>query len=98
MENKSFRHRGCISTSKIIRAATLQRIPSALAENQRNPLQPEPPRICSRYTDHTEARGGPGENTFFVFPRRLYAAFDARKRPPTPNIHNHIFNTKGVQL
>ena len=32
-------------------------------------------------SDTSGARGGPGEGTLWPSPRRLYAAFDARKRP-----------------
>ena len=63
-------------------AANLQRIPSALAENQRNPLQPEPPDLCSRLLRPLKRpTGGPGGKHPLCFsPRRLSAAFDARKR------------------
>ena len=64
------------------RASTLRRIASAQAEIQailrnrrRHGLQPRTQRVWY-------ARGVRGKNPLF-FPRRLSAAFDARKRPPT---------------
>ena len=48
-------------------AATLRWIPSALAEIQRNPEQPEPPRVSSRYAKPLRSRGGPGENACLAF-------------------------------
>ena len=42
----------------------------------------------SRDTHRNGARGGPGEShAHLAFPRRLSAAFDARKRPPRSNTH-----------
>ena len=55
---------GCRSARKGTRAAILQRIASALSGNSGNPLQPEPPHICSRYSDLIGAGGGPGETPF----------------------------------
>ena len=49
-------------------AAILQRIASAESGYSGNPLQPEPPRLCSRYSDCIEARGGPGEASLFASP------------------------------
>ena len=44
--------------------------------------------LCSRDTHRNGARGGPGEShAHLAFPRRLSAAFDARKRPPRNNTH-----------
>ena len=50
-------------------AALLQRIPSALAEIQRNPLQPEPPNKTAARTAAKEA-GGPGESLVCDSPGR----------------------------
>ena len=37
---------------------------------------------CSRFSHFIGARGGPGGSSVLASPRRLYAAFDARKRLP----------------
>ena len=63
---------GCRTTCKGSRAATLRWIPSALAEIHRNPEQPAPPNICGRYVCFNNDGGGPGENSVFVFTRRLW--------------------------
>ena len=39
--------------------------------------------LCSRLPDRMEPRRGSGGKIISFFPRRLSAAFDARKRPPT---------------
>ena len=74
--------RGCTETSKRTRAATLQRIASAARTIQAilcNQSRPE----CSRLPDRMEPRRGSGGNRRSCdSPRRLCAAFDARKRPP----------------
>ena len=79
---------GCRSSRTGAVAATLQRIPSASAEIQRNPLQPEPPRVQPLRRSHNGTRGS-GGNRVFDSPRRLCAAFDARKRPPTRTQGQH---------
>ena len=95
--------RGCTETSKRTRAATLQRVPSALAEIQRNPLQPEPPTYAAA------PRGDRGENKM-IFPpaalrrfRRAKAATcsqlpaankkSGRAAPPV-RFNIHFFNSR----
>ena len=74
---------GCSTARKGNVAANLQRFASALAEIQSKPLQPEPPSTAAaKQTTHREKRGDRGESTILLSPRRLCAAFDARKRPP----------------
>ncbi len=51
--------------------------------NSKQPFSTRAAPGCSRSHNSIGARGGPGEIVFFDFPRRLCAAFDARKRPPT---------------
>ena len=75
-------HCGCIETCKGTRAAILRGMLPLQSGNPSNPQQPEPPNICSRFSYLTGARGGPGGNSILVAPRRLCAAFDARKRLP----------------
>ena len=52
--------------------------------NSGNPLQPEPPRCAAAHATSQGQEGVRGECTFLHSPRRLCAAFDARKRPSTP--------------
>ena len=74
---------GCSTARKGNVAANLQRFASALAEIQSKPLQPEPPgTAAAKRTTHREKRGDRGESTALLSPRRLCAAFDARKRLP----------------
>ena len=75
--------RGCTETSKRTRAATLQRVPSALAEIQRNPLQPEPPTYAAA------PRGDRGENKMIFPPAALRARVDdpsTRESGPLPQL------------
>ena len=52
----------------------------------------------SRDTHRNGARGGPGEShAHLAFPRRLSAAFDARKRPPRNNTHPAATEWKHAQ-
>ena len=58
-------------------AATLRGIPSALAEFQRNPEQPEPPRVSSRYAKPLRSTRGSGGKRLFC---ALTFAFHFRLR------------------
>ena len=73
---------GCSTTRKGARAAILQRIPSALAEIQGILCNQSRPALQPLDQRHGDRRGSGGKSTL-TFPRRLCAAFDARKRPPT---------------
>ena len=73
---------GCSTTRKGARAAILQRIPSALAEIQGILCNQSRPALQPLDQLHGDRRGSGGKSTL-TFPRRLCAAFDARKRPPT---------------
>ena len=55
---------GCRSSRKGARAAILRRIPSALAEIERNPEQPEPPRIAAARTAARKHEGVRGKRHF----------------------------------
>ena len=58
-------------SQQISRSGDFARIASAVSGNSSNPLQPEPPCICSRYSNRTGVRGGPGGSAFCVPPAAL---------------------------
>ena len=75
---------GCRSTNK----GTMRRLCRGFfpqhAEIQKKPLQPEPPNKAAARPTPKGQEGVRGESRFLLSPRRLCAAFDARKRLPTP--------------
>ena len=65
-------------------AATLQRLFSTLSGNSKKASATRAaPHMQPLFRPHRSKRGSGGKRVF-ASPRRLYAAFDARKRPPTP--------------
>ena len=73
---------GCIETTKGARAATLQRIASALCGNSSNPLQPEPPTYAAAFVQAWNPDGGPGEIAAFAISPGGFAPLSTRESGP----------------